>query len=279
MRSTAGLAIALCMAFCGSCAAQRKGKAMELHGDADKLAAAAAATAASGSAKQMKGLAEQLGDSAFLARLDPPGGGVTPVVRLARVFDALRENPSEAGEAMCLRLARDADFVATPARLNLLYGALAARRPTTAEAAMSLAKGARNGYFETIGPLLAANGSDRALRLLEELFQDESLRKESQVAVAHHAIPPYRTSAGVIAMVSRLIDARIDGGVRTALLESLFAYDPVAWFGKAGNPPAAADWKDATPKTRAEAEALARRMAARADIGEGLRAILRKPLQ
>jgi len=206
--------------------------------DPSRLEAAAVAIAVSGDAPSIAQLARRLGDAAFLRRLDPPESSYTPVVRVGRVFDALRGHPSAAVETLALALASDSDFNAVQARRNSLLGVLAERKPLSAPAAAVLRDAARNGFLETVGPLLARNRSRRAMALLEELLAEEALPAPQRIAVAHAAIVPNRNEREFVQLSIRLIRRpALAPSVACGIAESLFDYRPREWFGISSEEP------------------------------------------
>ena len=201
--------------------------------DPARLEAAAIAFAASHDSATINGLAKRLGDRAFLNRLDPPVGLNVPVVRLGRVLRVWAENPSDAMASAAVKLAHDRDYSATPARLNPLLTALAAVRPMTENVVRVFRETSYAGFLEVNGPLLARNGSQRALSLLGDLLRADALDVAQRISMAHWALVPTRTDPQVIALCARLSTAHmVTPELDVAILESLFDYQPRTWFGR-----------------------------------------------
>src|SRR5262249_13110201 len=121
--------------------------------------------------------------------------------------------------------------------------------------------------------LLAANGSARAVTLLESMFADRSQRVIDRVSMVHDSIPPNRTKVSIVCMVDRLWEQPVDRDVLLALAEAIFENHP-EWWGKRRNPPVVPDWSTAPPESREAAAALGRKLSKRGDLPESLRAAI-----
>ena len=245
-----------------------------------RLEAAATAIAASGDARAIHKLATRLGQSSFLRRLDPGQPEQSGGEHLLRIFSTLTEHPNAATEALCVSLARNAEFVSVSWRLNPLLNALAAVRPTSAEAAAIFREASHSGYVEVNGPLLARNASPNALAVLEAIFADESLDADERIEVAHQSLLAARTDAAVVAMCARILARRLDSSrVRLAIAESLFDYQPKRWFGVAMNQPIPPDWRLADEPARAALKSLGNTLLGQADVPASLRTAIRTTLE
>jgi hypothetical protein len=244
-----------------------------------RLEAAAAAIVASGDARAIQKLASHLGQSAFLRRLDPGQRGQSDGEHLLRIFRMLTEHPNAATETLCVGLARNAEFTSVPERMNPLLNALAAVRPTSAEAAAIFRETSRSGYVEVNGPLLARNASPNALAVLEEVLVDEGLDVDERIEVAHRSLLAVRTDGAVVAMCARVLAHRLDSNrVRLAIAESLFDYQPKPWFGVAMNQPIPPDWKLADEPARSALRSLGNTLLGQADVPASLRVAIRATL-
>jgi hypothetical protein len=253
--------------------------ALDSQRDPVRLEAAATAIAESGDASAIHKLAARLGQRSFLRRLDPGQPEQSDGEHLLRIFSALTEHPNAATEALCVGLARNAEFVSVSWRLNPLLNALAAVRPTSAEAAAIFRETSHAGYVEVNGPLLARNGSPNALAVLEEIFADEGLDVDERIDVAHRSLLAVRTNVAVAEMCARLLARRLDSSrVRLAIAESLFDYQPKPWFGVAMDQPVPPDWKLAGEPARAALRSLGNALLGQADVPASLRAAIRTTL-
>ena len=245
-----------------------------------RLEAAASAIAASGDAGAIHKLASRLGQRTFLRRLDPGQPEQSDGEHLLRIFLVLADHPNAATEALCVALARNAEFVSVSWRLNPLLNALAAVRPTSAQAATIFRETSHSGYVGVNGPLLARNGSPNALAVLEEIFADEGLEVDERIDVAHRSLLAVRTNAAVAEMCARLLARRLDSSrVRLAIAESLFDYQPKPWFGVAMDQPVPPDWKLADEPARAALRSLGNTLLGQADVPASLRAAIRAALE
>lgn len=253
--------------------------ALDSQRDPARLEAAAAAIVASGDARAIHKLATRLGQRSFLRRLDPGQPEQSEGEHLLRIFRVLSEHPNAATEALCVGLARNAEFVSVSWRLNPLLYALAAVRPTSAEAAAIFRETSRSGYLGVNGPLLARNASPNALVVLEEILADERQEVDQRVEVAHRSLLPARTDAAVVAMCARLLARGLDSSrVRLAIAESLFDYQPKPWFGVAMNQPTPADWNLADEPARTALRSLGNTLLVQADVPASLRAAIQTTL-
>jgi hypothetical protein len=260
------LAIATCL-MAQTTNLSRQVAALDSQRNPVRLEAAAVAIVASEDAMAIHKLASHLGQGSFLRRLEPDRRGQPDGEHLLPIFRALAEHPSAASEALCVGLARNPEFTSVPARLNPLLNALAAVRPTSAEAATIFRETSHSGYAGVNGPLLARNGSPNALAVLEEIFADEGLGVETRVDLAHRSLLTVRTKAAVVAMCARLLTRRLDSSrVRLAIAESLFDYQPRAWFGVAMDQPVPPDWKLADEPARAALRSLGNTLLGQADV-------------
>jgi hypothetical protein len=253
--------------------------ALTTQRDPARLEAAGLAVASSGNAEAIQKLATHLGTRFFLRRLDPGKDGQSDIDRLVHVFATLTDHPNAATEALCVSLARNAEFVSVPERLNPLLNALAAVRPMSKEGAAIFRESSHSGYFGVSGPLLARNASPLALAVLEELMSDESLDPQDRVDVAHRSVLPVRTNPAVVEICARVTASRLVASeVRMALVETLFDYQPRQWFGVAMNQPSPPPWSSANEPARNALKSLGKQLLGQSDVPTNLRAEIQKTL-
>ena len=140
----------------------------------EKVFDAAVRVAGSGDEVALRKLGALLASRAFLARLDDTREPQAAYSNLHWVFQALAANPSAMTEALCLKVIASAPFVEDPDRRFFALPALAAVRPMSSETAAVFEKANGQGSWSFNGPLLATNGSDRALAILEAMFADHA---------------------------------------------------------------------------------------------------------
>jgi hypothetical protein len=244
----------------------------------EEVSEAALRVAGSGNAAALRELGDLLASRAFLARLDETSNPQLAVFNLRRIFLALAESPSPMTEALCLKVMTADAFVEGSDRQIFALQALAAVRPMSPATAAVFEKMNGQGYSGFNGPFLAANGSDRALALLESMFADRAQPEDERIALARESIVPNRTQPGIVGMVGRLVGGSLETEVRLALAESLYDYQPDRWYGKRRNSPLAPSWKTASPAARRAAAALGRRLLARKDLPAPLRTAIKSAL-
>jgi len=253
--------------------------ALDHDRDPARLEAAAVAIAASGNSDAIDQLAKHLGQRSFLHRLDPARGEEPDTFHLSHIFRALEEHPTAASESLCVSLASNAEFASLPARLNFLLPALAAVRPTSQAAADVFRQTSHSGFVEVNGPLLAENGSPRALEVLEEIFADQTIDAEQRVSIAHWSLLPLRTNPDILAMCSRLLaSGNLSGEVRTAIEESLFDYQPKRWFSVQRAQPRPPAWTSATPAAKDGLRSLGNTILHQPDLAPGVRTAVQSTL-
>ena len=252
---------------------------LDTQRDPARLETAAVVVASSGNAEAIHKLATYLGTRSFLRRLDPDNKGQSNSDHVVKVFLALAEHPNEATEALCIGLAHNPVFVSLPGGLNPLLNALAAVRPMANGAADIFRETSHTDYLSVNGPLLARNASPVALKVLEELFSDESLELEQRVDLAHRSLLPVRTNPAVIAICARMsVSHVISIGVRTAIAETLFDYQPRQWFGVAMNQPVPPSWRSAPEPSLNALRTLGRTLLSQPDVPISLRDAIVKTL-
>jgi len=218
-------------------------------------------------AEALQRLERDLTSKEYLARLE--------LHQLDKIFRDLRNNPSPATEKLCLSLAANPEFTAVPVRLNFLLPALAAVRPTSERGAAVFSRTNENGFYPVNGPLLAANGSERALAVFVRMLSDQRVESASRVDVIHRSIIPSRTSEPLLRALGKALGSGLEPEMRIAVLESIFDPRPVRFFGRQGSVPATPAWDSATPAARRAAAAIAQR----ALRGNGLPAELKRALE
>jgi hypothetical protein len=222
---------------------------LESSQDRDEVQASASALASSGNPAALVVLWRFLPEGEFLARLDDLGNPQLKFSGMRQVLKAMEENPSEVTGRICETLARDADFLSDPDRMIFLLPALAAVRPMSLPAEAVFRSANDEGYFNTTGPLLVANGSPRALSLFEEMIADSSKRAVDRVDMLHHSVLAHRTSGPVVAVCLRLLARGLEPEVEAGIAETLYGYQEKKWFGPARDAPVPPPWNLAETAT------------------------------
>ena len=240
----------------------------------DSVAAAAKRVAASGDAGALGRLGALLSEPAFLARLDDTINPQLAFSNLNHVFLAMAKHPSRATESVCLRVMSTKPFQPPSERIFVALPALAAVKPMSAKGAELFSRTNSEGYYGLNGQLLAANGSPRAISLLQAMLADRSRTVADRIDMSREALVPYRTALVTVRLVDKLTRRPdLEPELVVALAECLYDYRPNEWYGKRRVQPAAPSWKDATTEARREAAKLGRKLlSSRKDLPEPLRA-------
>jgi hypothetical protein len=243
--------------------------------DRDALERAAIEVVRSGDRADVSRLGDFLGDESFLARLDDVTQPQIKMHRLREIFQEITKHPSPEIEALCLRLGGSPQFLSDPDRKTLLMPALAAVRPMSVETAAFFRAANTQGYFSINAPLLAANGSERSLKLLQQMIADRTVPPVRRIDALHYAIVPVRTDPSVLAMAERLLAAALEPAVESGLVEALFDYRPGEWYEFARTHPKPPAWTAASPDARVRllrlADASLRKPGLPANVAEAVR--------
>lgn len=244
------------------------------------LAHAAVRIAGGRDTAALRSLADSLAAAPFLARLDDTANPQTATLNVREVFLALEGNPSAASERLCLKALASPAFAGNPSRPTHALAALAAVKPMSAAAESVFAASNVQGHYNSNGPLLAANGSPRAIGLLESMFADRGQALEDRIDLARRSIVPHRTRLSILQGVERLIERKdVEPGLAIALAECVFEYKPTVWYGKRRAPPEAPSWDAAPPDSRRAAKSLGDRLlASRHKLPDSLRAAIKSTL-
>ncbi len=182
-------------------------------------------------------LAKQLADVATLDRLDEPKerNQRTPQdLRVARVFDHLRDNPSHAAANTLSALSRSEVFNSDWRLQALVIRALGTQRPLLAESAAFLdAQSQSNSLnLQNVIITLIENESAPAAALLGRKLEDSNLDDNNKISWIRYQLLPKRRSAQLLYGVEKWLAAgKLDETVRIALVDALFDYRPREWGG------------------------------------------------
>jgi hypothetical protein len=240
--------------------------------DRDALERAAVALARSSDPQDRAVLGQSLRDTAFLARLDDPKD--RPTRHLGAVMTALGEHGSPQTEELCLALLNLPPFQLFD-RKGLVLKALAGVRPMSAQAATAFERANGEGFFAFASPLLAANGSPRAIGLLQSMMLDRSVPVARRVDCLHLAIVPRRTDLAILQVADRILSQALERQLIAGVTESVFDYQPL-WFGLGASVPKPPDWESGSVESLRLAVRIADKALARSDIGVALREAVRQ---
>jgi len=201
---------------------------MTMASDSDQLLQSTKRLAYSKESGSLQKLAVLLSDPAFMARLTKDDSYAPTVV-----FEVLESHPSPQTAQLCITLA-NLPYYNTENKwlMNYLLHALAAVKPVDEPAAVVFRRTNQEGFFAVNGPILAANGSPRAIAILESMIQSKQEDVPNRLSLIHWSLFEYRTQAGVAQMVQRLLKSGVAPEVEAALLETMFVSSPNSWWGK-----------------------------------------------
>lgn len=246
-------------------------KVLESSEDRAALVEAAIALASSGNANAVAELGRFLRRGEFLARLDDLTDPHLKTRHLSAVMRSLENQPSTAVSEVCLTLADESEFLADQDRMIYLLPALAAVRPMSAEAAAVFRRTNAEGFFSANAPLLAENGSPRALELFEAMIEDASVEPEDRVDALRTSILSRRTEVPILESSKRLLSSGLEEEVMFAVIETLFDFRSKEWFGPAVGAPTPPPWEGASDDALALLLRLADQAKARGALPAGLR--------
>lgn len=194
--------------------------------DPQVLLRAALDCAAGPNPDDLKALGEALSSPAFLTRLDSKDEylGPTQKLRLARVLDALMDNP--AGHDVLVGLTVKPAFTALEQRRDLLIRALAAVRPAPDAAIRFWERNSTPGapYLQVTIDALADNLSEPALALLEKKFADPRFEEEDKIAWMRDPVLRHRADVRMLRTCERMLAGSLPPALRPELVEALCDY-------------------------------------------------------
>lgn len=167
-------------------------------------------------------------------------------------------------------LADDPVFLAEDDRKGLLLQVLAAVKPMSERTVTLFQQTNDDGYFAMNAPLLAANGSPRALALFESMMLERDVPIDRRIDCLHFGIVPRRTELPILQAADRILSRAAEHALAMGVIESVFDYRP-GWFGLAVNSPTAPTWQGASENGLRLALALADKALARRDLKPALR--------
>lgn len=182
-------------------------------------------------------LARQLGDASTLDKLDTPRERAqrTPRdLRVARVFDHLRENHSSAAAKTLAALARSPAINEDWRLQALLIRAFGTQRPLLPESVdfLNAQCHVKSLNLHLVIAALVENESAPATALLGRKLADPALSESNKISWIHHQILPRRRSAPLLRGIEKwFAEGKLYGSIRNALADALFDYRPREWGG------------------------------------------------
>ena len=197
--------------------------------------------AASANPADQKRLQEALTSKDFLFRLDSRDDYRMKAVkglRLAKLFQAMKQNGSPAMHQTLLALARTYKQGECDACDQLLLQSLAIMRPAPAEAMRFFTVHSEPDSIQLGFAIdaLCENGSTPALALLEKRFSDSRYEPQEKVSWLRRGVLQHRRNPGLLQVADRWLTASLPKSLRPTLVEVLFDYRPGEWY-REHNPP------------------------------------------
>lgn len=220
--------------------------------DPIELMEAADAAAESQSEPDHLKLRQVLCDEGFLYKLDSQDDYAKPAkqLRVARVLKTLSDNRSPAAERTLLTLAGNAMFTSMEPRQELLIRLLVPIRPAPPAAVAFWREHSRPKapYKHVTADALADNGSEPAVKLLEEMLGDAAQSEQDRVAWMRDPLLRHRDNVVVLAASERLLQGSLSPTLKNDLVAALFDYRE-DWY-LACTPPEPPAWASFKPEAR-----------------------------
>jgi hypothetical protein len=210
-------------------------KTLETSKNPRELATTARLLAASTEPSNHELLLRFLRSEDFLGRLDSEKEYQGPPrrLRLNRILLALCANRSITARQLLVLLTRETSFKANPARADLLIEAVAVIRPATPEVIKFWDEHCQpdDGFTPISIQAMVDNGSEPAVALLEKKLADPRFSEEEKKWWMQACILSHRYDLPLLKMSERLLAGGLPDQFRPVLVESLFDYNPDAWYG------------------------------------------------
>lgn len=220
--------------------------------DPMELVEAAEALAASRTDAEQLQLRKALCDESFLLKLDSPSDYLKPPrqLRLAGILKTLSENSSPSAQQTLLALAVDPMFTSVEPRQDLLIRMLVPIRPAQPAAIAFWREHStpRAPYKHVTADALADNGSEPAVRLLEEMLADSAHDEQDRVAWMRDPVLRHRDNTVVLEACWRLLQSDLSPELKNELVAALFDYRE-EWYLSC-TPPQPPDWTAFKPDAR-----------------------------
>ena len=223
---------------------EQHARILEVEVDRKTLASSAMTLASAGQTEAAATLSRFLTAPDFWARLDVLDEPDLKLANLASVLTALAKHPTGVNEPLALALLADKDFGTDSDRATFVLPMVATVRPMSETVAALFRRTNNEGYRNSNGPLLVANGSPRALAIFVEMVADRNVPAEDRIDMIHWAVPAHRATPGVLETLAPLLEQQLEPEVEKALLETFFDYQGDDWFGVARFAPVPPPWSE-----------------------------------
>ncbi len=216
--------------------------------------------ARSASAHDHAALLKMLEDESFLHRLDPPKEQRSHL-RLERVLEALAANPASSAHAVLVSLMGNRAFNKREMHTDFLIRASVALRPPSPAVVKFWDEHSKplDGFTNETAIALIQNGTPEAIALFEKKVRDPALEDGDKGSWFIGDVLLHRNDEPLLLACERLVSAQLSLQVKSALIDSLFDYQPREWFGdiEIWPIPKPPDRAQASPAARATLERIA----------------------
>ena len=189
-------------------------------------------------------LLAKLQTRSFLETVDTPADYADAARRglhVGQVVDALALNAAPSAQRAFQALTTSKTFLAHDERVIALIKAGVNIRPAPRELVRFWDRYSQpdDGFTPTTIGALVDNGSEPALRLLEQKLADPRHGADDKVGWMRTDMLRHRNDLPLLQMSERLLNGRLPSRLRPALVEVLFDYRPGEWFkpGAGVSPP------------------------------------------
>jgi len=169
----------------------------------------------------------------FLRRLDSESDYAAETrLRIRRVLDELVKNRTSSARNILVALIQDQTFLKEPARVDRLIQACAVIRPLPSEVIKFWDDHCQpeDGFTSLTIEAIIANGSEPALKLLEQKMLDPGQMEQDKIAWMHTDILVHRNDLPLLRSCERMLAGGLPETLRLALVDVLFDYRPTEWF-------------------------------------------------
>ncbi len=189
-------------------------------------------------------LLAKLQTRSFLETVDTPADYADAARRglhVAQIVDALALNPAPSAQRDFRALTASRTFLAHDERVIALIKSSVNVRPAPPELVRFWDRYSRpnDGFTPTTIGVLVDNGSEPALRLLEQKLADPRHGNDDKLGWMRTDILRHRNDLTLLQTSARLLKDHLPSRLRPALVEVLFDYRPGEWFkpGAGVSPP------------------------------------------
>ena len=249
--------------------------------DPMELMEAAQGAAASSDPADHAVLRKHLLNEGFLGRLDSDEDyeGTAKELKLAGVLKQLSDNRCDAADGTLSALCADRMFTSIELRQELLIRLCVPVRPPTPAilAFWETHLAPTEPYKHVASDAVADNGTEPAVKLLEEHLKSKAHDEQDRVAWMRDAILRNRDNPVVLAASQRLIRQGLNPALQNSLVAALFDYRET-WY-LACDPPEAPEWAEIRGEARRKLVEIGEHAVEQVELDEQTRAVVEARLK